>query len=485
MVIGCGLEPGDVLDVGGDRKPKARASLQKFHGPPPPPLHSGAMMPSRTATATASMRVRTRSLAQTFSRWLEDQGHVVFQYTPEFAASGIALSPLVMPPGIAPYAFPELPRPAFKGLPGLLADSLPDKYGNALIDAWLARQNRDAASFNPVERLCYIGTRGMGALEFHPTLMRAAHRSRRLEISALVDLANQVLSLREGIQGVLGGEDDQDTLEEILRVGTSAGGARAKAVLAWNAQTGEFRSGQVPAGEGFTYWLMKFDGISNNRDKELADPQGFGLIEYAFSRLARDAGIDMSDCRLHHEGGRSHFMTRRFDRTEGGGKIHMQSLAALRHYDFNAAGAYSYEQAIETLRLLDLPVVDVEQQFRRAVLNILIRNQDDHVKNIAYLMDRSGQWRLSPAFDVAYAYNPSGDWTRTHQMSLNGKRDDFDQEDLVAFGAFCGFKRRRTLALVQEIAERVRDWPVYADEAGVYAPDAKRIGATLRLDLTT
>jgi len=305
-----------------------------------------------------------------------------------------------------------------------------------------------------------------------------------VEIAALVDLANQVLSIREGMHGVLSGADDHDTLEEILRVGTSAGGARAKAVLAWNATTGEFRSGQVPADEGFTYWLIKFDGVSNNRDKELADPQGFGLIEYAFFRMARDAGIDMADCRLHREGGRSHFMTRRFDRTEDGRKLHMQSLAALRHYDFNAAGAYSYEQAIETIRLLDLPPVDIEQQFRRAVFNLLTRNQDDHVKNIAFLMDRSGAWRLSPAFDVAYAYNPSGAWTSRHQMSLNSKRDGFDLEDLVAFGGVCGFKRRRALGVVSEIAERVRDWPTYAEVAGIHEPDAERISGALRLDLT-
>lgn len=416
--------------------------------------------------------------------WLEDEGYGVFQYTPEFAVSAREVAPLVMPLTEAPYAFPELPRPAFKGLPGLLADSLPDKYGNALINEWLARQNRAAASFNPVERLCYIGERGMGALEFHPTQGQTSRRSRRLDIAKLVDLASQVLSMRKDMHGALDGEDDQATLEEILRVGTSAGGARAKAVLAWNPDTGEFRSGQVSADDGFGYWLMKFDGVSNNRDKELADPQGFGMIEYAFSLMARDAGIDMSECRLHREGGRSHFMTRRFDRTSTGRKVHMQSLAALRHYDFNAAGAYSYEQAIETIRLLDLDAVDLEQQFRRAVFNIFIRNQDDHVKNIAFLMDRSGAWRLSPAFDVAYAWNPSGDWTNAHQMSLNGKRDDFDLEDLIAFGAHCGFKRRKALSLISQIAARVRDWAIYAEEAGVFEPDADRIGRALRLELT-
>lgn len=415
--------------------------------------------------------------------WPDDRDYAVFQYTPEFVESGILVAPLTMAPRLAPYDFPALPRPAFKGLPGLLADSLPDKYGNALIDAWLVRQGRDTATFNPVERLCYIGTRGMGALEFHPTLLNAANRSRRLDIDALVELANQILAQRNQMQGVLAGTDDHDTLEEILRVGTSAGGARAKAVLAWNETTGEFRSGQVGADEGFSYWLMKFDGVSNNRDKELADPQGFGLIEYAFYRMAIDSGVAMSPCRLHREGGRSHFMTRRFDRTPSGGKLHMQSLAALRHFDFNAAGAYSYEQAVETIRKLDLGAEAVEQQFRRAIFNLFIRNQDDHVKNIAFLMDQAGHWSLSPAFDVAYAFNPSGPWTSAHQMSLNGKRDGFDLEDLTQFGAFCGFKRRKCLSIVTEIAERVRLWPAYALAAGVHEPDGERIGKALRLDL--
>lgn len=434
----------------------------------------------------ATVRLWGRDIAAV--SWLEDRGYAVFQYMPEFVESGIKISPVVMPPRTAPYEFPTLPREAFKGLPGLLADSLPDKYGNALIDAWLTREGRDKTSFNPVERLCYIGARGMGALEFQPTLLKAADHSRRLKIDALVQLANQVLTQRTSLGGKLAGRDDHEAIEEILRVGTSAGGARAKAILAWNPETGEFRSGQMPADTGFSYWLIKFDGVSNNRDKELADPEGFGLIEYAFSKMATDAGIEMSECRLLHEGGRSHFMTKRFDRIDtgkgAGGKLHMQSLAALRHFDFNTAGAYSYEQAVETIHQLDLNAEAVEQQFRRAVFNLFIRNQDDHVKNIAFLMDRAGRWRLSPAFDVAYAYNPKGDWTSSHQMSFNGKRDNFTIEDLVAFGAFCGFKRRKALTIVSEIADRVQDWAAYALAAGVHEPDGTRIGKALRLELS-
>lgn len=254
-------------------------------------------------------------------------------------------------------------------------------------------------------------------------------------------------------------------------------------MLAWNETTGEFRSGQVKAGEGYAYWLMKFDGISNNRDKELADPQGFGLIEYGFYLLAVAAGIDMSVCRIHREGGRSHFMTRRFDRDANGRKLHMQSLAALRHFDFNAAGAYAYEQAVETIRQLQLPAFDVEQQFRRAVLNVLIRNQDDHVKNIAFLMNREGEWRLSPAFDVSYAYNPAGSWTQQHQMSLNGKRDHFELDDLLQFGAFCGMKPAKARDIIEGIHEQVENWMAHADRAGVPESLAARLHLAMRRDL--
>jgi serine/threonine-protein kinase HipA len=415
--------------------------------------------------------------------WLTDRGIGVFQYMPDFVGSAMELAPIMMSLNPDPYEFPALPKEAFKGLPGMLADSLPDKFGNALIDIWLAAQGRAASSFNPVERLCYIGTRGMGALEFHPAMLKAARKSKRVDINALTALANQALNNREALAGVLGGDDDWEMLEDILRVGTSAGGARAKAILAWNEETDEFRSGQVKAGEGFTYWLMKFDGISNNRDKELADPQGFGVIEYAFYLLATAAGIDMSECRIHKEGGRSHFMTRRFDRSASGQKLHMQSLAALRHYDFNMAGAYSYEQVVETIRLLDLPAYDVEQQFRRAAFNVLIRNQDDHVKNIAFLMNRKGEWRLSPAYDVVYAYNPGGAWTNQHQMSLNGKRDHFELSDLVAFGEFCGLKPKKADAIIRDMHSHLDNWLTYADKTGMPESEALKIHRAMRREI--
>jgi serine/threonine-protein kinase HipA len=390
-----------------------------------------------------------------------------------------------MPLQEAPYEFPALARETFHGLPGLLADSLPDKFGSRLIDAWLATQGRPPGSMSPVERLCYTGARGMGALEFKPTIKGAPARTHKISIEALVDLANRVLDERIALEGKFAGQDDQGAIEDILRVGTSAGGARAKAVLAWNPGTGEFRSGQAPVTKGFGHWLMKFDGVHGNRDKELADPLGFCRIEYAYSRMARDAGITMQECRLHEEGGRAHFMTRRFDRTDQGEKLHMQSLGAMRHYDFNQAGAYAYEQAIETIQLLSLPIEDIEQQIRRTFFNVLARNHDDHVKNIAFLMDKRGQWRLSPAFDLAYSYNPSGAWTSRHQMSINGKRDDFRVDDLVAFAQAGGLKKAKAMALLREVASPVEDWRTYAEQAGVSEGDQQRIEKTFRLHLAS
>jgi serine/threonine-protein kinase HipA len=416
--------------------------------------------------------------------WDETRDIAVFQYHPDFVPSGIQVAPTTMPLAEGTFEFPSLARETFKGLPGLLADSLPDKFGNALIDAWLATQGRSPTSMNPVERLCYIGTRGMGALEFKPTTAGIPSPKQNVQVERLVHLANKVLNARESLHGELSGNDDAEAIQDILRVGTSAGGARAKAILAWNEETGEFRPGQVDIDAGFTQWLMKFDGISNNRDKEVADPQGYGLIEYAYHLMALDAGIEMNRCRLHREGGRAHFMTQRFDRTETNRKLHMQTLGALEHFDFNQAGAYSYEQAIAAMLKLNLPAPQVQQQFRRAVFNVVARNQDDHVKNIAFLMDKAGQWKLSPAYDIAYSYNPSGAWTSQHQMSINGKRDDFELNDLVALASTGGIKKTKAKRIVDEVTSAVRSWTQHAESAGVPAGVAQKIHTTFRLDLS-
>ncbi len=414
----------------------------------------------------------------------EGSDAAVFEYEPAFVAGGIEVSPPAMPLRAGPQAFPELARAAFKGLPGLLADSLPDRYGNALIDAWLAAQGREPGDFDAVERLCYIGARGMGALEFAPSLGPEPSPRRNLEVGELVTLASEVLSRREDLAGSFAEGRREEALRDILSVGTSAGGARAKAVIAWNPQTQEVRSGQVDPGEGFGHWLLKFDGIRGNRDKEqLEDPQGYGAIEYAYSLMARAAGIEMTGCRLLEENGRRHFMTRRFDRPAGGGKLHMQSLAALTHLDFNQAGAHSYEQALLAIRRLGLSMPEIEEQFRRMAFNVIARNQDDHVKNIAFLMDRSGRWSLSPAFDMTYAYQPSGRWTNRHQMSINGKRDDFTREDFERCAASASMKRGRPGAILDRVREAVANWPAHAAEAGVSEADAERIARAHRLEI--
>ena len=430
---------------------------------------------------TASVVLWGRDIAAV--TWDETRDIGVFQYQPEFVNSGIQVAPLTMRLAEGIFEFPSLAKATFKGLPGLLADSLPDKFGNAVIDAWLATQGRNPDSLNSVERLCYIGTRGMGALEFKPTTAGAPTSRQNLQVGQLVKLANRVLNSRESLQGEFTGDDDAEAIQDILRVGTSAGGARAKAILAWNEETGEFRSGQVDLPDGFTQWLMKFDGISNNKDKELNDPQGYGQIEYAYYLMALEAGIEMTRCRLHNEGGRSHFMTQRFDRTATNAKLHMQSLGAIQHFDFNQAGAYSYEQAIRVMLKLNLSPRQIQQQFRRATFNVIARNQDDHVKNIAFLMNREGEWRLSPAYDVAYSYNPTGRWTSQHQMSINGKRDNFELSDLVALANVGGIKKRKAEEITSEVVQAVGTWQKQADAAGVSKADARKIQKVFRMGL--
>lgn len=404
-----------------------------------------------------------------------------YEYDAAFAQSGIQIAPMVMPLSRRVYRFPELARPTFHGLPGLLADSLPDKFGNALIDAWLASQGRQPGSFNAVERLCYTGERGMGALEFAPAIGPRAKQTTHIEVSTLVELASEVLTHRNDLQASFAAEGREEALRDILRVGTSAGGARAKAVIAWHPETNEVRSGQIKAGKGFEYWLLKFDGVSGNKDKELEDPKGYGLIEYAYYLMALDCGIDMSECRLFKENGRSHFMTRRFDRLATGEKLHMQSLCALAHYDFNMAGAYSYEQALLAMRQVELPMQAIEQLFRRMAFNIVARNQDDHVKNIAFLMNKAGEWSLSPAFDMTYSFNPAGAWTASHQMTMNGKRDHFTLEDFNACARTASMKRGRAAKILAEVQATVAEWPSFAETAGVPDVVREKIQRTLNL----
>ncbi len=410
-------------------------------------------------------------------------GAASFQYDPSFLASGIQLAPLMMPLAERVYSFPELPYRTFRGLPGLLSDSLPDRFGNNLINAWLARQGRTPESFDAVERLCYTGQRGMGALEFVPAQGPSAKASGPVQVAELVTLASEILSHQQGLTTSLEEPEREEALQTILRVGTSAGGARAKALIAWNPSTGEVRSGQLEAPPGLNHWLLKFDGVSGNKDKELEDPQGYGLIEYAYSRMALASGITMNDCHLLEENGRRHFMTRRFDRDDAGDKLHMQSLGALAHCDYNEPGSYSYEQAFLVMQQLRLPMQDLEEQYRRMVFNLVARNQDDHVKNIAFLMNRAGQWSLSPAFDVTWSFNPDGDWTATHQMSVNGKRDQFNRADLLAAGRSAQLKRGRAEAIAEDVIAAVGDWPRFAAEAGVPEASWSQIQASHRLTL--
>ena len=412
--------------------------------------------------------------------WDPDRELGVFEFDPAFLRSGIEVSPVMLPLGPSRFSFPNLPRETFKGLPGLLADSLPDKFGNLLIDQWLASQGRRPESFDPVERLCYLGTRAMGALEFRPTLL-AESPPETLHLESLIQLANDALASRESLHANL--SQPPEALATILRVGTSAGGARAKAVIAWNPKTGEIRSGQVPFSPGFQAWLLKFDGVSANRDKELNDPLGYGRIEYAYHLMARAAGITMSDCRLLEENGRAHFMTRRFDRSSEGGKFHMQSLCAMGHFDFNQAGAYSYEQAFQIARRLNLPQPDLTEIYRRALFNILARNQDDHTKNLAFIMDRRGGWRLAPAYDLIYAYNPSGAWTHRHQMTFAGKRENFTTADLLDTAGAADLKPSQAKAILHQVHQAVTNWHTHAEIANVSAEWTAEILKNLRLDL--
>jgi serine/threonine-protein kinase HipA len=414
---------------------------------------------------------------------LEDGRDVAtFQFMPEFVNSGIEVSPIVMSLSDRIYSFPNLPNNAFKGLPGLLADSLPDYFGNLLINKWLESQGREADSINSVERLCYTGRRGMGALEYEPTLGPFRGISAEIDIDTLSELAAEILSQREDLKVVFDSNDRKNALLQILRVGTSAGGSRAKAIIAWNRKTNEVYSGQVKAGKDFEYWILKFDGVIEGEGDELFDLKGYGAIEYAYYKMATAAGIQMNPCTIFPESNRRHFLTQRFDRKRDGEKMHMQSLGAIAHYNYKDKQGYSYEQALLIIRKLGLPMSSIEQQYRRMVFNIIARNQDDHVKNIAFLMNKSGKWMLSPAFDVTYSYNPTGIWTKYHQMTMNNKKDDFELKDFIACANAAYIKRGRAKQIMEEVREIISKWEEFADEAEVLPSHKRKIKNALRLE---
>lgn len=409
--------------------------------------------------------------------WDRRYGVVRFEYDSSFVGRGLEPSPLMMPVRRGRvYSFAGLDRETFKGLPGMLADSLPDTYGRALFDQWLALTGR--TSSNPVETLCFLGKRCMGALEFEPAMDMPYSPHMQFEIDSLVDVASSALAEKSEFAINLN-DDRKAAIAEILRLGTSAGGQRAKAIIAYNRQTGEVRSGQVDAPAGFDHYLIKLDGVSATA--QLKETGNYGRLEYSFYKLAKACGINMSECALIEENGRAHFLTKRFDRRNGK-KVHMQTLCGIAHYDFRIHRAYSYEQAFAVMRALRLPYSAATEMFRRAVFNVVMRNQDDHTKNISFLMDEDGKWRLSPAYDMMYAYNPHGGWTATHQMSINGKFDNITRTDLLALAQQNNIKGASTI--IDQVCDAASHWPQLASECGVPKATADAIRRNMLTSLS-
>ncbi len=413
--------------------------------------------------------------------WDETTGYATFEYDPAFRQLGWELAPLKMPVtgSRSQYAFPELRKDknseldTFRGLPGLLADALPDKYGNQLINLWLAQQGRPQESMNPVEMLCFIGTRGMGAMEFEPPVLKEYIRPFSIEIDSLVATARKILSRREAFAANLK-KDEEQALLEILKIGTSAGGARPKAVIAWNEKTGEVRSGQTKALKGFEHWLIKLDGVS---EVQLGASHGYGRVEMAYYNMAKACGIEMMPSRLLEENGRAHFMTRRFDREAGDVKHHVQTFCALKHFDYNQVTSFSYEQLFQCMRELKLTYADAEQMFRRMVFNVVARNCDDHTKNFSFLLRQGGKWELAPAYDLCHAYRPGSEWVSQHALSINGKRKDITKADLMVIGE--SIRLKKASDIIDEINETVNTWKKYADEIQVATRLRDEIGKTL------
>jgi serine/threonine-protein kinase HipA len=397
--------------------------------------------------------------------WNAETGLASFEYDSKFINTKSDLAPLKMPIANTNkriFSFPELREvKTFKGLPGLLADVLPDDYGNQLINSWLAQNGRPENSMNPVEMLCFIGTRGMGALEFEPSQFKVNKRAFDIEVDSLVTITQKMLYKREGFEANLN-QDEQQAMMDILKIGTSAGGARPKAIIAYNEKTGQVKSGQTNAPKGFEHWLIKLDTVS---DVQFGESTGYGRIEMAYYLMAKAAGIEMMECRLYEENGRAHFMTKRFDREGGDKKHHIQTLCAIQHYDFNQITSFSYEQLFQTMRLLKLPYPQAEQLYRRMVFNVIARNCDDHTKNFAFRLKQNGVWELSPAYDVCFAYRPDSDWVSQHNLSINGKRTYITKEDLLSVAKAMSIKKANNI--IQQIDAAVKNWYEFAEANGV------------------
>ncbi|WP_438862584.1 type II toxin-antitoxin system HipA family toxin [Neptunicella sp.] len=418
----------------------------------------------------------------------KQSGYAAFQYTADFIKSGIQLSPLKMPLSKRIYTFPEIDYAAFKGLPGLIADSLPDDFGNAVLNAWVARQGKSPDQISPLQRLQYTGKRGMGALEYTPaTQIKNLNASQQIEIESLVAIAQEILNERQQFQVSLTnqGSEDKQAMMELLSVGMSAGGARPKAVLAFNHDFSQVRSGQTTIPEGFKHYLMKFDGVSEHHQGQetFGDPMGFGSMEYVYSLMANQCGIQMMPCHLIEEGSRRHFITQRFDRI-GNKKVHIQTLNGLAHVSYKQPGIFSYAELFGIARQLKLSAKDAEQLFKRMVFNVVARNHDDHAKNFAFLLDNQHQWQLSPAYDLAYSYKPGSKWVNSHWMTLNGKRDNFNREDFYHFEKLSPiFSKAKINQIIDSTIEHLSHWPTLAKQHEVPDSLIKEIHHNLRLAL--
>ena len=402
-------------------------------------------------------------------RWDAAQQLASFQFDKNFLNKNWNISPIKMPVsnGERIYSFPDLlpskdtPEDTFKGLPGLLADSLPDKYGNQLIETWLAQNGRPPNSMNPVEKLCFIGSRGMGALEFEPAQLKAGKNTFSVEIKSLVDIAKKILSERKNLE-INVSADDKQAMKEILKIGTSAGGARPKAVIVLNRKTKEVRSGQAIAPKGFEHWLIKLDGVSG---AQFGDSHGWGRVEYAYYLMAKACDIEMTECELLEENGRAHFITQRFDRQGNNIKHHIQTLCALQHFDYNNIYGYSYEQVFQTMRQLRLKYPEAEQMFRRMVFNVLSTNCDDHTKNFSFRLKQGGEWKLAPAYDVCYSYDPQNVWVNQQTLSINGKHRNIGKEDLMTIAKANNIKKGEKI--IKETNIVVKSWKAFASRAKV------------------